>query len=513
LVESKTSVTSMAIGPVLDIEGLATLANHTGGQIYVHSNMRGSQQQIGLELATTALAPVLWIDSVNLPKSILTHYPMNVPPLRFDRDSILVGTCDNTNGSSEPLAISGTISGKKVSMSWNVVAEPSNPDFAFVGKVVEKASQDQGLYLPTAGSDVLRQLGVSLAENSAELVKTGKFALDSGDIEGARRIAAEALERDPNNLEAQNLLDIISKQSEARDAKADAAMLPRKFRFIQVAADDDIFGTPLLDNAAAIPVPAANPPAAAAPMIEAAPVQPIAQAPVAPRVPTPPAPMSSGATGYGPLSTNTDGLAELSTAGDLLSREEGSRRLAAERFETEVRAMLRDSQSAILRDPVGVEMGLKATLADIRNAPELEPGARARLAALVSAQIQSASRSAAEYREQASRTDAVRSAASATERLLAERERAGASIQQLVERFNALLSQQLYEEANTEIAPAIKALDPRSTIERLIEVESSISSNWRLAQDVLYEKRRGFIDVMYQNERASIPVSDEPPIV
>ncbi len=65
------------------------------------------------------------------------------------------------------------------------------------------------------------------------------------------------------------------------------------------------------------------------------------------------------------------------------------------------------------------------------------------------------------------------------------------------------MSQQLYAEANTEIAPVINQLMSGTVISQVIENESSIASNYQLVQDVIYAKREGFIDVMYLNEKVS----------
>nr|MCU0720468.1 VWA domain-containing protein [Pirellula sp.] len=48
----RTTILSLAIGPKLDVEFLATLANHTGGTVYVHQNLNNlSNQQVADGLA------------------------------------------------------------------------------------------------------------------------------------------------------------------------------------------------------------------------------------------------------------------------------------------------------------------------------------------------------------------------------------------------------------------------------------------------------------------------------
>ncbi len=508
LVQSKTSVSSLAIGPFLNVEGLATLANHTGGRVFVRNNIQATNQQIGQTLANASIEPIFWVESSQLPKSLSSHLPEALPPLRSDRDSVLIGLqsiASTASESNQRVVLKGSVEGIQRELDWSVVCENSNPDFAFLQTIVEKASSDKGLFLPTAGSEALRDLSMALVDNASELVKSGRFALQSGDKVGAMQIAEEALKRDPNSLEAKNLREAVQQ-------KMDSASLPRKVKFIQTGATEDIFGGPLSPVAPVAEVESLSPsaPSAPIPIVENAAIGGTS-VPMTQDMLVVPAVPSTPITGY---STPTvDGLYDLATAGDLLSQEEGIRRLKAERLQADVDARLREARNQVARDPSGVENSLKLLLGEIRRASELEPGARAQMESKVRAAIESSSRSAAVFREQFERAEAVATQASATERLLSERERMSASVQQLVERFNALMTQQLYAEANNEIAPVINELLPDTTISRAVELESGMASNQALIEEVIYAKRRGFIDVMYSTEKTSIPITDEPPVV
>ncbi|MFN9913148.1 MAG: hypothetical protein ACK53L_11215, partial [Pirellulaceae bacterium] len=91
LVGSQTSVTSLAIGPVLNVEGLATIANHTGGCVFVRDRMSGTTQEIGRGLSQVAMEPVFWSQVGDFPQAMAQRFPQALPPLRSDRDSILIG--------------------------------------------------------------------------------------------------------------------------------------------------------------------------------------------------------------------------------------------------------------------------------------------------------------------------------------------------------------------------------------------------------------------------------------
>jgi Mg-chelatase subunit ChlD len=210
---TRTSVSSIAIGPKTDCELLATISNHTGGKVFVRQGITDATcQQIGDALAKVALEPVFWPSKSNWPTGVASYLPAQLPPLRLDRDSIVLGSLksDAVEGN---LQLDGIVGGQPSSMRWDLKSEPSNPDFAFLAQVISKSTPNAGLMMPTAGSDALQELGTVLANSSDQLVKDARFALNSGDTSAAINIAKEAIKRSPNNLAAQNILNAAEQTS------------------------------------------------------------------------------------------------------------------------------------------------------------------------------------------------------------------------------------------------------------------------------------------------------------
>ncbi|MBM3967301.1 MAG: hypothetical protein FJ308_19890, partial [Planctomycetes bacterium] len=538
LVSGHCVVHSLAIGPRTDCEFLATLANHTGGRVFVRQNISGiTLQQIGSELAKVAARPVFWPSETSWPVGITAHYPTRVPPMRLDRDSILIGTLqgESVQGS---LKIDGEVQGHTASVSWTLKSESSNPDLAFVGAMVAKASKDGGLLMPTPGSDALRELGDTLMSNADQLVKDAKFALHMGDNLAASAIAKEALQRSPNNLEARSVLDaalsVNRDESSASDEKSakpqpvkNNGAAPKIAKFISARLQDDPFGQPPTEPAP----PASDDPfgepagnatvpevdggkafggndATSEPEMESQPSSPAVERVPANPFPAPSAPVQQN--GFAPAPTSNDPFGELATAGDLLSKDAEMRRVSAQALERQVIAEL--SRARTSDDPTVSKIALKSLLDQVRRTPELDPAGRVQLESRLTAGIQAVARSEADRRERIARSEAVQSTASASRRLLAERERRGATIQQLVERFSALLEQQLYAAANNEIAPQIHEMDPDSVIDLVVETESNSLANYRLIMDVIKQRNRGFVDTLYLCEIGLIPFVDEPPI-
>ncbi len=150
LVERQVSVSSFAIGAERNIAFLAMLANQTGGMIYLDSDAESSAQQAGVQLAKAVQLPVLWPQKVQMPAGLVEHYPVSVPPLRTDRDTILIGKLESHG--PQALSMTAQFDGQSMDLAWQLVAERSNEDFAFLPVLVDQARDNGGLTLPTVGS-------------------------------------------------------------------------------------------------------------------------------------------------------------------------------------------------------------------------------------------------------------------------------------------------------------------------------------------------------------------------
>ncbi|HBE69412.1 MAG TPA: hypothetical protein DDW52_14800, partial [Planctomycetaceae bacterium] len=205
LVDAQISVSTFAIGPTVDYSSVAAIANHTGGIVLVDSQISESLQSVGRFLGHSTTVPVLWVESAEFPNAIASSFPSEFPPLRLDRDSVVVG--ELTAGSAKgAVAIEAKCANQSISLRIDVEAEASNPDLGFLVSVVEQSKKDSGFSLPALGSHGLRVVSFMLADTAAEMVKSGRFALQVGDNAAAIEIAEAALKKDPNNEDAQALL-------------------------------------------------------------------------------------------------------------------------------------------------------------------------------------------------------------------------------------------------------------------------------------------------------------------
>ena len=212
LVDKRISVSSLAIGPIVDVANLATFANQTGGILLARDEITETMQSIGRNLGLSCTMPVVWIEDAQLPAALQEHFPQQFPPLRIDRDTVIVGKSAVAVEAGK-MVLKGQANGQAVSVRGQLKPEASHPDMGFLALVTDMASKDGGLTLPALGSEGLRAMSYVLADSATSMVKSGRFALKAGDIEGAIRIAEEALKSDPSNAEAITLLNAARKQS------------------------------------------------------------------------------------------------------------------------------------------------------------------------------------------------------------------------------------------------------------------------------------------------------------
>ncbi|MEC9096519.1 MAG: hypothetical protein VX776_07810, partial [Planctomycetota bacterium] len=201
LVEKNVSFSSFAIGPQRNIELLAALGNSTGGIIRVDNQDQQTSVKSGFDLAGAAVAPVLWPTNLQTSEGVHCVYSgETTPPIRMDRDTILVGKLATT-GDFE-VAISGKVNGQDVELAWDVAAVGSNEDYNFLPTLIDNAVPHQGIGLPTLGSEGLVEVRRSVQNNVDGLNTVGLHALRTGDVKGAIEVADEVLRKDPSNTEA-----------------------------------------------------------------------------------------------------------------------------------------------------------------------------------------------------------------------------------------------------------------------------------------------------------------------
>lgn len=177
LVSNQISVSSFAIGPERDVELLAALANHTGGNVFVDSDEIGSSDRAAAGLVTTVRGSVFWPTQIDKPQQMVELFPSVVPPLRSDRDTILVGSLSQRGNFD--ITVTGMVNGKEQKLSWPVKAEDSDKEFEFLPSLVEMARENSGSTLATVGSAGLREMARVIMASSHQITQLGASVLNA----------------------------------------------------------------------------------------------------------------------------------------------------------------------------------------------------------------------------------------------------------------------------------------------------------------------------------------------
>ncbi|MCG8449054.1 MAG: VWA domain-containing protein, partial [Pirellulales bacterium] len=235
--DARVSVTSFAIGPKIDAQLLAVLANHTGGNLYVQhpmvwqdeaagiSNERAESENLrnaqvaGKQLAGWTTAAVLWPNRVDFPMELGQTYPSVMPPLRSDRDTIVVGTTTDTLPKTMKLNLQAKGPAGPVALNWTARPEPSQEDHAFLVEIIGVAQADEGVSLPTLGSAGLAEAARLVGARMDQLTQLAKRAVAVGNHQAAAHIAQAVLRSDPGNAQARTVQHVVA-QADRSDESA-----------------------------------------------------------------------------------------------------------------------------------------------------------------------------------------------------------------------------------------------------------------------------------------------------
>jgi hypothetical protein len=480
LCDNEIAVSSYAIGPDRNVELMAALANQTGGNVFLDSDDSESLRLGANALAQTVHGVVFWPKSGNLSESVVEIYPQYIPPLRTDRDTILVGTISDRT--PVDFSLTGMINGTSQTMKWNIEPEANNIDFAFLPELMRQARRDAGVSMPTVGSAGLREYAWVLSVKAAKLAELGEQALMTGNSDYAKRLADAALDADPANT------------------SADVLAMAASYRL----QDDDPFSTPApaQDDS---PFSAKQPSPPQDPVdtnTEPGQEQP-GQAPIVVRDEDP-AKMTLIAPSIEEQSEQLlREVQEQST--DLILSQEEQIRIINDRAKTQVQFELKRAREELRNNPDAAIERLKNVIEVIDQTADLYADTKQELRFSLESALQTARREKLEFDNARAVANENTAIARSIERNAIRLERQEEEIAELINRFNSLLIEGKFDEARavTETAyelapdnPAVVAANEKATFAR----------NYELMIELRRQKRAAIYDAIYDSEWASIPL-------
>ena len=468
LVDAKIPVNSFSVGPQLDLQMLGALAARTGGRVIDDAplmtpgaaKMPRTADEVGRDLAASACGVVLWPEknAVAWPANF-TVYPKLAPPLRTDRDSVVIGKYTGAGPFEIKMTVATAAGLQK--LAWTVAAAPSKPTNHYLATLVQSSQATGGITLPLVDSESLKMASSETyigARNSSELARQ---ALNLGDLDGAEALARNALEMDPQDPVALRVLKEAA-QRRASGKTSNGMMVP-----IAMAAQQDSLE---LIGPAAAPPPAAPAPGAALP-------------PAAP------------------------------PDGAFMNSIEHERKVIAQMITAEVQHTLNLAREKMATDPDMAIQELKQKLESVRRAPELDPVIRDQLCDQLQAALRAASQQQVEVNQR--RRERLENLAAAKERQLVYenlmvREQ---KLEQLLERFNSLMLEGRYRLAEEAAAKEAQQLAPANPVTTSAAVNARTIGYYNDAMALRVARQKAVVDTLYQVEKAQIPFPDDPPII
>ncbi|NDH93266.1 MAG: hypothetical protein EBZ13_01730 [Planctomycetia bacterium] len=478
--QQRVSFSAVAIGNQVNWPFLAALAAGSGGNVITPSDAI-SAEEAGRQVAERAVEPVLWPDDGSLKIGSATSdasvamLPFQLPPLRHDRDSIvlflgpLTPASINVSAESTPSRESPD-AWQDVELAFDLPQRESSSDNAFLEQLARNAFDTGGIFLPLLGTEGLEIAKRVIRDEAATLARLSHQAEASGAHAAASRLAAASLRRDPDNPEAA----LIRTASQ----KGVAATLPTPAKLVAQNAPDATSSPPQ-------------------------------------RLPTPEGPGSVAG--------------ERSLTGSELQEIENRRRIRSQLLERETAVGLRDARHLMATDPDTARINLKALQQQVRASTDLDAAVQGRLERQIEVSLRESLIRSQEKLERDLARERTRAVARERARIDGELRRREEKFSQLAKRYHALVEEGIrvgyqqptrrFTEAERDIgkemqleAPDLYANQGMPMTARAVARQAPLvagildyhTKNTRFRR----EMQRGFMDTLQLVDIAAIPNPD-----
>ncbi|HUY88384.1 MAG TPA: hypothetical protein VMV10_06595 [Pirellulales bacterium] len=448
--ELQSPVSCYAVGPRVDLQLLGALAKNTGGLVVLNEETPDGRRA-GAELADAVRGMVVWPTSIKLPENLHETYYRGVPPLRFDRDTVVLGSFAASDEQAKqplPIGVVGKMGDKPLELHWQATMPAPNNKNSFLAELVKLAQRDGGVSLPTAGSATLWDLRKVVNGRAQGLTMLSQQALALGDLPQAQRLASQASEIDPANPSG----------SIVRDA-------------VRIARTQASAGGPQELKLASRQVRTA----------------------------------ASGEKALG-------GANAAEADGELLDEVERQQRVYRQFLRTEVRNVINQARQTMAFDPESATNMLKLVLEKVTQAPEVEPQLRDQLTDQIEAALRAASEQALVKSERDLRAQQRAAEGEAQRRINQELFLQEQKVDQLMARFNSLMDEERYRDAEA-VADIAETISPNTPGLRDAELTARMVGYTADITAVVDARHKALVDSLFQTELALIPTPDEPPIL
>ena len=195
----------IGIGPQINWPCLAAIASATGGMLLIPDDTV-TAQDAGARMAELAVAATAWPEQVaissELPDVVLQMLPVRMPPLRGDRDSVvLIG--GPLKSAVLDMVLDNSAAGREdTPVAVNVPSAVPADEHAYLEELALNAYASGGVFLPLLGREGLDLARRAIRGEAATLAALSRQAEAAGAHDAALRLSEASLRRDPDNVAA-----------------------------------------------------------------------------------------------------------------------------------------------------------------------------------------------------------------------------------------------------------------------------------------------------------------------
>jgi hypothetical protein len=219
---------AIGIGPQVNWPCLAAIASATGGMLLVPDDATAAKD-VGAKMAELSVAAAVWPEQVAISSAAadaaLQMLPARMPPLRSDRDSVVLVEGSLDSASIEMLLDTGKAALTEPPVSIDLPSSKPQDEHAYLEELARNARESSGAFLPLLGREGLDLARQAIRGEAATLAALSRQAEAAGAHEAALRLAQASLRRDPDNAAAA-VMHSVAQQVPATQSEPQLEQLP-----------------------------------------------------------------------------------------------------------------------------------------------------------------------------------------------------------------------------------------------------------------------------------------------